>query len=215
MFIIKTLLTWVRQQQQKKGGSHISWISLLEGSDTRADLLSGSSAWALALEQVSSGTGSALEFVSTDTGTALELMSTDTGSAWSWRSFLKWEELRVTPRSPAVSILWFLFVTFSGTGWYGVENFPVFGCFTNTVSPTCMSESLTDLRYYGVLEEVSNDSTASCQSCLRNPNKILQYYRQDHMKFYRILQYPRESYKIVQDPKRNPIKSSTIQGIAS
>ena len=30
--------------------------------------------------------------------------------------------------------------------------------------------------------------------------KILQYYRQDHMKSYRILQYPRESYKIVQDP---------------
>ena len=30
--------------------------------------------------------------------------------------------------------------------------------------------------------------------------KILQYYRQDHMKSYRILQYPRVSYKIVQDP---------------
>ena len=67
----------------KNVGSHISCISLLEGLDTRADLLSGSSAWALALELVSTGTGSALKFVSTDTGTALELVSTDTGSAWS------------------------------------------------------------------------------------------------------------------------------------
>ena len=29
---------------------------------------------------------------------------------------------------------------------------------------------------------------------------ILQYYREDHIKSYWILQYPRESYKIVQDP---------------
>ena len=142
----KNTITWVRQQQ-KIVRSHISWISLLGGLDTRADLLSGSSAWALALELVSTGTGSALKFVSTDTGTALELMSTDTGSAWSLWSFLKWEELRVTLRSPpsAVCILWFFFKTFSGTGWYGEENFPVFGCFTNTVSPTCMSESLIGL----------------------------------------------------------------------
>ena len=28
---------------------------------------------------------------------------------------------------------------------------------------------------------------------------ILEYYREDHLKAYRILQYPRESYKIVQD----------------
>ena len=30
-------------------------------------------------------------------------------------------------------------------GWYGVQNFPAFGCFTNTVSLTCMSESLIGL----------------------------------------------------------------------
>ena len=30
--------------------------------------------------------------------------------------------------------------------------------------------------------------------------KILQYYRQDHIKSYRIPQYPRESYKMVPDP---------------
>ena len=64
--------------------SHISRISLLGGLDTCTDLLSGSSAWALALELVSTDIGSALELVSTDTGSALELMSTDTGSAWSW-----------------------------------------------------------------------------------------------------------------------------------
>ena len=29
---------------------------------------------------------------------------------------------------------------------------------------------------------------------------MLQFYGQDHMKSYGILQYPRESYKIVQDP---------------
>ena len=29
---------------------------------------------------------------------------------------------------------------------------------------------------------------------------ILQYYREDHTKSYWILQYPRESCKIVQDP---------------
>ena len=29
---------------------------------------------------------------------------------------------------------------------------------------------------------------------------ILEYYREDHIKSYWILQYPRESYKIVQDP---------------
>ena len=29
---------------------------------------------------------------------------------------------------------------------------------------------------------------------------ILQYYREDHIKSCWILQYPRESYKIVQDP---------------
>ena len=29
---------------------------------------------------------------------------------------------------------------------------------------------------------------------------ILEYYREDHTKPYRILQYPREYYKIVQDP---------------
>ena len=57
---------------------------LNENTITPADLLSGSSAWALALELVSTDTGSALELVSTDTGFALELMSIDTGSAWSW-----------------------------------------------------------------------------------------------------------------------------------
>ena len=46
---------------------------LNENIITPADLLSGSSAWALALE-----------LVSTDTGSALELMSIDSGSAWSW-----------------------------------------------------------------------------------------------------------------------------------
>ena len=35
---------------------------------------------------------------------------------------------------------------------------------------------------------------------------ILQYYRQDHMESDRILQYPRESYKIVQDPNQNLCK---------
>ena len=29
---------------------------------------------------------------------------------------------------------------------------------------------------------------------------ILEYYREDQIKAYRIPQYPRESYKIVQDP---------------
>ena len=29
---------------------------------------------------------------------------------------------------------------------------------------------------------------------------ILEYYREDHLKTYRILQYPRESYKIILDP---------------
>ena len=31
-------------------------------------------------------------------------------------------------------------------------------------------------------------------------NSMKSYYRQDHMKTYRILQYPRASYKMVQDP---------------
>ena len=95
-------ITWVQQT--------MSVFTFLESRlDTRADLadlLSGSSAWALAL--------------------ALELVSTDTWSAWSWWNFLKWEELRVTLQSPpsAVSMLWFLFVTVSGAGWYLLENFP-------------------------------------------------------------------------------------------
>ena len=116
-------ITWVRQQQQqKKFRCHISWISLLEGLDTRADLLSGSSAWALALELVSTGTGSALEFVSTDTRTALELMSTDTGSAWSWWSFLKWENCEshsgrlLQPSAYCGSCLWLL-VVLDGMVW--------------------------------------------------------------------------------------------------
>ena len=29
---------------------------------------------------------------------------------------------------------------------------------------------------------------------------ILEYYKEDHVKSYWIIQYPRESYKIVQDP---------------
>ena len=29
---------------------------------------------------------------------------------------------------------------------------------------------------------------------------ILEYYTEDHVKSYWIIQYPRESYKIVQDP---------------
>ena len=29
---------------------------------------------------------------------------------------------------------------------------------------------------------------------------ILEYYREDHLNAYRILQYPTESYKIVLDP---------------
>ena len=66
---------------------------------------------ALALELVSTDTGSALEFVSIDAASALEFVSTDTGSVWSWSSFLKWEESQVIVWSPpsAVSILWFLF----------------------------------------------------------------------------------------------------------
>ena len=128
---------------------------LNENSVTPADLLSGNSGWALALE-----------LVSTDTGSALELMSIDTGSAWSWWNFLKWEELRFTLRSSssAVSILWFLFVTVSGTGWYGVENFPLFGYFTNTVSSTCMSES-----FIGLLRSARVFIlTFWCASCSRN-----------------------------------------------
>ena len=39
---------------------------------------------------------------------------------------------------------------------------------------------------------------------------ILQYYRQDHMESDRILQYPRESYKIVQDPNQNLCKMSFV-----
>ena len=61
------------------------------------------------------------------------------------RSFLKYELLRVTFRSPysAVSIqLWFLLKTVSGTRWYMVcRNFS-FGCFTKTLSPTRILESL-------------------------------------------------------------------------
>ena len=79
-----------------------------------------------ALDLVSTDTGSALELVSTDTGSALELVSADTGSAWSRSSFLKWEELRVTFRPPPST-----FNTDCGQ----------LVAFSNTVSPTCMSES--------------------------------------------------------------------------
>ena len=127
--------------------SIVTFLESVSQKVTHANLLSEGSAWALVLEFVSTDTGSVLEFVSIDAGSALEFVSTDTGSAWSWSSFLKWEESQVTFRSPpsAVSILWFLFVTVSQTGWYGVENFPVFSCFTNALSPTCMWESLIGL----------------------------------------------------------------------
>ena len=36
-----------------------------------------------------------------------------------------------------------------------------------------------------------------CYSVLQ---MILEYYKEDHTKAYRFLQYPREYYKIVQDP---------------
>ena len=48
------------------------------------------------------------------------------------------------------------------------------------------------MQWYKILHEFLESSSVL--------EKILQYYRQDHMKSYRILQCPRESYKIVQDP---------------
>ena len=44
-----------------------------------------------------------------------------------------------------------------------------------------------------------NYSTASCELCLWNPNQA-----------WKILQLPRESLKIAQDPKQNPMESTTI-----
>ena len=116
-----------------------AWALVLElvSTDTGSalELVSGDTGPALelvsidtgsALDLVSTDTGSALEFVSTDTGSALELVSADTGSAWSRSSFLKWEELRVTFRPPPST-----FNTDCGQ----------LVAFSNTVSPTCMSES--------------------------------------------------------------------------
>ena len=98
----------------------------LMSTDTGSALELVSTDTASALELVSTDTGSALEFASGDTGPALELVSADTGSAWSRSSFLKWEELRVTFRSPHST-----FNTDCGQ----------LVAFSNTVSPTCMSES--------------------------------------------------------------------------
>ena len=54
-------------------------------------------------------------------------------------------------------------------------------------------------RYYGILEKISNDSTASFQSWLWNPNNSGKDPTELQTRSYEILQDPRESYKIVQE----------------
>lgn len=117
--------------------------------DTCLDLRSCGSAGVLAFELASTNSEPVSSWLADTGGVRGFGMSTSprelAGS--SERSYVKWEKLRVSFRSSpsAVNMLWFLLVTVNGTGWYGVESFPSFGCFTSTVSPTCMSESLLGL----------------------------------------------------------------------
>ena len=118
---------------------HISWMSLMGGLDAREDLLSSGSAGVLVLgstntEPVSSWLADTGDVRGFGKSASLRELA---GS--SEMNFLKWDELRVTFRSPpwAVSILWFLLVTVNGIGWYGVESFPRFGCFTSGTMRGC------------------------------------------------------------------------------
>ena len=58
-------------------------------------------------------------------------------------------------------------------------------------------------RSCGIINEILCNRTRSYSNSKGSQSvleKILQYYRQEHVKTYRILQYPREPYKIVKDP---------------